>query len=73
MRKAKYCIEIRLYYDNIFQGWNTEEQGNIPSKGGSQLTLASVWESKKMMTSAVATLAPANLAVIRPDLSCKII
>ena len=42
MRKAKYCIEIRLYYDNIFQGWNTEEQGNIPSKGGSQLTLASV-------------------------------
>ena len=40
-----------------------------PSKGGNQLTLASVWESRKMMTSAVATLAPANRAVIRPDLS----
>ena len=36
------------------------------SSGGSQLTLASVWESRKMMTSAVAFLAPSSLAVMRP-------
>ncbi len=32
------------------------------------MTLASVCESKKMMTSALAILAPANLAPIRPVL-----
>jgi hypothetical protein len=44
---------------------------NLPNNGGNQLTLASLWESKKMMTSPFALLAPAIRALIRPDLSAK--
>lgn len=48
-----------------------EEIKNKPSNGGNQLTLASVCESKNTKTSAVATLAPASLARIKPLLSGK--
>ena len=44
---------------------------NLPSKGGSQLTLASVWESRNISTWAVAFVAPARRALISPDLSGK--
>lgn len=44
-----------------------------PSKGGSQLTLASVWESRNISTWAVALAAPARRALISPDLSGKCI
>lgn len=40
----------------------------LPNKGGNQLTLASEWASRNTRTSAVAALAPANLALIRPCL-----
>lgn len=40
-----------------------------PKSGGSQLTLASVCESRKSRTSPVACLAPASRAVINPERS----
>lgn len=43
----------------------------VPNRGGNQLMFASVWESRNINTSAVATLAPANLALIRPLRSGK--
>ena len=45
---------------------------NLPNKGGSQLTLTSMCESKNTKTSPVAFLAPSNLVTINPFLSCKL-
>ena len=45
----------------------------LPNKGGNQLTLASVCESKNMMTSPLATLAPASLAPMSPFLEGRCI
>lgn len=40
----------------------------LPSRGGSQFTLASQWESKKVMTSPIATEAPNIRVLISPSL-----
>ena len=40
----------------------------LPSNGGSQLTLASQWESRKVMTSPVAAAAPRRRVLISPSL-----
>ncbi len=39
-----------------------------PSSGGSQLTLASQWESKNVMTSPLAAAAPSRRVLISPSL-----
>ncbi len=39
-----------------------------PSSGGSQLTLASQWESRKVMTSPLAVAAPSRRVLISPSL-----
>lgn len=41
---------------------------NSPSRGGSQLTLASQWESRKVMTSPLAAEAPSRRVLMRPSL-----
>lgn len=41
---------------------------NSPSSGGSQLTLASQWESRKVMTSPLAAEAPSRRVLMRPSL-----
>lgn len=41
---------------------------SLPSRGGSQLTLASQWESKKVMTSPLAAPAPSRRVLISPSL-----
>lgn len=40
----------------------------LPNRGGSQLTLASQWESKKVMTSPIAMEAPSIRVLISPSL-----
>lgn len=52
-----YIYNILLIYISFYY---------IPKSGGSQLTLASVCESKNKRTSPFASLAPANLALINP-------
>lgn len=48
-----------------------KEKLNLPNKGGSQFTFASVCESKKTNTSPFATLAPAKRARINPHRCSK--
>lgn len=41
---------------------------SLPSRGGSQLTLASQWESRKVMTSPLAAPAPSRRVLMSPSL-----
>lgn len=48
--------------------YNMKRELQIPNKGGSQFTFASVWESRNIKTSPAAALAPISLARMSPSL-----